>query len=91
VKEIFVDSVDMRSELKNSTNVEKLKAVYKAGNPPSSKTASRQVLQANISPIKQISDPKYVSNLGESMDSDLSIRNDDKTKLQVANLRSQLE
>jgi hypothetical protein len=29
-----------------------------------------------------------VSNLGESMDSDLSIRNDDKTKMQVAQLRS---
>lgn len=29
--------------------------------------------------------------MGESMDSDLSIRNDDKSKMQVAHLRSELE
>lgn len=75
--------------MRNSTNVEKSKGVYKSGNT-NMKSSSRPI-QDNISPIKQISDPKYVANLGESMDSDLSIRNDDKAKMQVAQLRSQLE
>jgi len=56
----------------------------------SSKVAGKPALQQDISPIKHISDPRFVSNLGESMDSDLSIRNDDKVKLQVAHLRSQM-
>lgn len=54
------------------------------------KVAGKPALQQDISPIKHISDPRFVSNLGESMDSDLSIRNDDKVKLQVAHLRSQM-
>jgi hypothetical protein len=74
-------------------NIDKGKAQYKASNPNiSSKTGSRASPQQEyISPIKHISDPKYAPNLGESMDSELSIRNDDKTKMQVAHLRSQME
>ena len=45
-------------------------------------------MKAYISPIKQISDPKYNPHLGESMDSELSIRNDDKKKLEIAKLKS---
>lgn len=74
-------------------NIDKGKAQYKASNPNISlKTGSRAPpQQEDISPIKHISDPKYAPHLGESMDSDLSIRNDDKTKMQVAHLRSQME
>lgn len=71
-------------------NVEKGKALYKASNPNISKTSNRPPLQEDISPIKRISDPRYAPNLGESMDSELSIRNDDKNKMQVAHLRSQM-
>jgi hypothetical protein len=94
---VFVDSVDFRSEMGNTNrnierNVEKGKGLYKASNPNTSKSSNRPSPQQEyISPIKHISDPKYAPNLGESMDSELSIRNDDKNKMQVAHLRSQME
>lgn len=78
-REIFTDSVDFRDEPNRES-----KTGYKVG--------GGSKLQPYISPIKHISDPKYnLHSMGESMDSQLSIRNDDKKKLEIAKLKSEFE
>jgi hypothetical protein len=57
-REIFADSIDFRDETRNPRESKE----YKTGNNPNK-------LQNYISPIKQLSDPKYNPNLGESIDS----------------------